>query len=440
MFRLTPFLALLFFCVPLWAQTPTGQFTGQVTDPSGSVVADARITVENLDTGVQNETRSNQTGNFTVPLLPPGTYRLTAQRDGFRPISESGYTLNVGQIIRVDFAMKLGSSTQTIQVAAETPMIDTETAAMGTVIDNRKISNLPLNQRNVFRLALLAPGVSAAPGFGDQFNTATGFRINGGRANENEIMIDGVSNSMTAANPILVVAIFPSPDALQEFKVQTNIYAAEYGRTSGGVVNMVLKSGSNQFHGSAYDFLRNSVLDSNDFFANRSGTPLFSFKRNQFGGTIGGPIVRDKAFFFAGYEGLRLRAASNATRTVPTALQRIGDFSQTTALVNGACLPVQIFDPASTRLNAAGTGYVRTPFAGGRIPATQIDPVGLNITGFYPSPNVAGASCTGANNYFASRSAVSNINQVDSRFDWSPTDKNRAFFSLSWRHRRRYRP
>jgi hypothetical protein len=292
-----------------------------------------------------------------------------------------------------------------------------------------------LNQRNVFRLALLAPGVTAAPGFGDQFNTATGFRINGGRANENEIMIDGVSNSMTAANPILVVAIFPSPDALQEFKVQTNVYAAEYGRTSGGVINMVIKSGTNGFHGSAYDFLRNSVMDSNNFFANRSGTPLASFRRNQFGATLGGPIKKDKAFFFVGYEGLRLGAASSTTRTVPTALQKQGDFSQTFALVNGACLPVQIFDPATTRPNAAGNGFVRTAFAGNRIPVTQIDPVGAAIASYYPAPNNAGSACNGANNYFATRTLVSNIDQVDSRLDWSPTEKDRLFLSLSWRHR-----
>jgi len=433
-------LLLLLPAMFVAAQTPTGQFTGQVNDPSGSSIAGAKITTTNVATGVSRDTVSNETGNYTVPLLPPGSYRIEVQKDGFRPIAETGYTLNVDQIVRADFSMKLGSSVETVQVAAETPMLDTETAAMGAVIDNQKVSNLPLNQRNVFRLALLAPGVVAAPGFGDQFNTASGFRINGGRANQNEIMIDGVSNSMSAANPILVVAIFPSPDALQEFKVQTNVYAAEYGRTAGGIVNMAMKSGTNRFHGSAYEFLRNSLLDSNNFFANRSGTPLASFKRNQFGGTVGGPIKKDKAFFFVSYEGLRLRAASNATRTVPTDLQRTGNFSGTSALVGGSCLPVQVYDPVSTVPNPSGSGFIRSQFPGNAVPVSRLDPVGTRIATYYPRPNTPGAACTRANNFFVSRATVSDINQVDGRGDWAPTEKDRAFLSLSWRKREDVNP
>jgi hypothetical protein len=213
-------------------------------------------------------------------------------------MTQSGYTLSVDQIVRVDFALKLGSVSDTVSVVAQTPLLETSTASMGTLIGNQKISNLPLNTRDSYRLSLLAPGVVAAPAFGDGFNSADSFMINGGRSNLNEILIDGVSAVPSGANPILVVAMFPSPDALQEFKVQTTMYSAEYGRTSGGVINMVMKSGTNQIHGSAYDFLRNSILDSNNFFANEAGNSLASFKRNQFGGTVGGPIKKDVAFFF----------------------------------------------------------------------------------------------------------------------------------------------
>jgi hypothetical protein len=430
--RFQLWLLFLISVAVVWPQTPTGEFTGRVTDPSGAAVAGAKITVTDLATGVERQTESNDTGNYTVPLLPPGKYQLTAQKEGFRPMTQSGYTLNVDQIVRVDFALKLGSVSDTVSVVAETPLIETSTASMGTIIGNQKIANLPLNTRNSYRLSLLAPGVIAAPAFGDAFNSADSFIINGGRSNLNEILIDGVSNVPSGANPILVVAMFPSPDALQEFKVQTTIYSAEYGRTAGGVINMVMKSGTNQIHGSAYDFLRNSILDSNNFFANQAGTPLASFKRNQFGGTIGGPIKKDVLFYFLSYEGLRLSQAADVTRTVPTAQQQQGDFSHTFALSGGTCKPVTIYDPTSTTPGANGT-YVRTPFPGDKIPVIRLDPVGQKIASYYPLPNTSGNPCTGANNFFAQRTLSTNTDQGDARLDWNPNDRNRAFLSLSKR-------
>ena len=424
----------------LSGQTPTGQFTGQVQDPSGAAVPEAKVSITNLGTGIRRETATNASGNYSAPLLSPGEYRLVVQKEGFRPVSRSGVTLQVDQVLRIDFTLELGAVSETVEVSAEAPLIDQATASLGAVVENAKIVDLPLNTRNAFRLALIAPGVTPAPGFGDQFNTATGFRVNGGRANQNEIMVDGVSNALSAANPIMVVGLFPSPDALQEFKIQTSTYSAEYGRTAGGVINMVIKSGTNEFHGSAYEFLRNSVMDSNTFFANRAGQALPSLKRNQFGFTFGGPIVRNKAFFFGSYEGLRLRAGTSVARTLPTAAEKSGDFSNSFARVAGACVPINLFDPTTTRRNPSGAGFLRDAFPGNRIPSNRMDPVGLNIAKFYPDPNTAGDSCTGANNFFSNKSARTDTNQTDTKFDWAPTDRNRMFFGLAWRKREDVNP
>ncbi|MEJ7609387.1 MAG: TonB-dependent receptor, partial [Bryobacteraceae bacterium] len=428
-------VSALLVALTVSAQTPTGQFTGQVRDPVGASVPETRIVITNVNTGFRRETVTNASGNYTAPLLTPGEYRLTAQKEGFRPVSKSGATLQVDQVVRIDFTLEIGAVSERVEVNAEAPLVDQSTASLGTVVENSKIVDLPLNTRNAFRLALIAPGVTPAPGFGDQFNTATGFRVNGGRANQNEIMVDGVSNSLSAANPIMVVGLFPSPDALQEFKIQTSTYSAEYGRTSGGVINMVIKSGTNEFHGSIYEFLRNSAMDANSFFANRAGRDLPSLKRNQFGVTLGGPVKKNKAFFFVNYEGLRLRAGSTATRTVPTELERNGDFSRSFSRVAGQCTAVTIHDPVTTRSNPNGTGFIRDAFPNNRIPANRLDPVGVVISRFYPLPNTAGDACTGANNFFSNKSTRIDTNQTDAKLDWAPSDSDRFFFGVAWRKR-----
>jgi hypothetical protein len=433
---LKPKIAFLFVALTIsslgLAQAPTAQVTGAVTDPSGAGIPNVKIIVTNVDTNVVRESVSNSEGYYTVPFLPPGNYRIQVRKDGFRSVTRSRLVLAIDQNARIDLTLELGSVSDSVEVVAATPAVERETAAMGTVIDNRRVVDMPLNSRNPYRLTFLLSGVTPGRLFSDSYNNTTAIIINGGRSSQNEIFIDGISSLVTAAGAFSLSPSNPSPDALQEFKVQTNNYSAEYGRSGGGVINMVLKSGTAKFHGTAYEFLRNSKLDANNFFSNRTGTPLPSFKRNQFGGTLGGPIIPNKAFFFFNYEALRQRAASNRVTTLPTAAERSGDFSASSQRVAGACLPVQVFDPFSTRPNPAG-GNVRDQFPGNVVPRNRLDAVGQRLVTYYPSPNVLGDPCTGVNNFLSAKADTFNTNQIDAKFDWVATPNNRFVFGLSWR-------
>jgi len=432
-------MAVIAVAPTLWSQSFTGAITGAITDPSGAGIPNAKVVAIEERSNVSSETISDIAGFYSFPALRSGLYRLEVEATGFRKLVRSGIEVRVNDRLRVDLTMTIGQLTDSIQVTGAAPLVESETGAIGSVIDNRKIVNLPLNARNPFQLALLAPGVIPGANFGDAFNTSANFIINGNRGNSSEMMIDGITNSVPAANPILVVAMFPSPDALEEFKVQTNSYAAEFGRSAGGIVNMVIKSGTNQFHGVLYEFLRNNKMDANNFFSNLAGSPVGPFKRNQFGFATGGPIIRDKAFFFVNYEGLRQRARNQVIGTTPTALERRGDFSQSRQLVGGVCLPVQIFDPETTRPNPAG-GFLRDPFPGSVVPAARFDAVGQRIVTYFPNPTSTGAACTGVNNYFSEKSAATETNQMDVKLDWIPSSKSKYMAGLSWRTRTEFPP
>ena len=258
--------------------------------------------------------------------------------------------------------------------------------------EGRAIVNLPLNERNAYSLVLLVPRVTGSPAL--NYN-GVNISANGGRPVSNEVLLDGVPSAPPGGTPINVFSIFPSVDAIQEFRVQTSNYAPEFGRSGGGIINMVYKSGTNEFHGSAFEFLRNSVMDANSFYNNANGAPLAHFQRNQFGFSFGGPVIitklyngPNKTFFFGDYEGLRQVTPSTVRDTVPTALQRAGDFSQTFASTGAQVI---IYDPLTTQ--RSGASYIRSPFAGNVIPADRIDPVARNVMKYYPLPNVAGDPC-----------------------------------------------
>lgn len=413
------------------AQVITGSITGRVTDPSGSTVPGAQITVANTQTGLEYRSQSNETGYYTVSALQPGDYQVTVRAEGFKGQSRGGLAIVSDQAARVDFTLEIGQVTETVEVTGRTPLLESESGALGTTMERQNIIDLPLNARNPFRLGLLLPGVTEGRNFGDSFNGSTRFSINGSRPMSLEVMIDGISNATPGAFSRTFIAITPPPDSLQEFKVQTNANSAEFGRTGGGVMNMVMKSGTNKFQGVLYEFLRNSSLDANNFFNNRNGRPLGSFKRNQFGGNAGGPIWRNKAWFFVSYEGLRQRDQNiRENVTVPTERERSGDFSQSSQLVGGVCRPVEIYDPATTA--ASGTGFTRSPFPNNIIPANRRDPAGVKLVSYYPLPNVPGVACTNANNFYSSQSTSYDTNQIDSKVDWAPNDKDRLFFGLSW--------
>lgn len=419
------------FSAALWSQVITASMEGIVLDPAGAAVPGAKLAAVDTSTGLEARTVTAADGRYSFPSLPPGgPYTITIEAPGFATEQRAGITLQVNQDLRLDFTLKIGTASETVQVTGAAPLVESTTASMGQVVTSQSIVDLPLNQRNTYSLVFLAPGVQGDVSF--TYNTDN-FSINGGRPGTTDMLVDGIPSAPNLANPIVGIAVFPSVDAVQEFKVQTNMYSAEFGRSGSGIINIIYKSGTNVFHGSLYEFLRNSDLDSNSFFSNLNGTPLPNFKRNQFGGSIGGPVEiprvykgKDKTFFFFDYEGLRQGAAATLQTTVPTALQRTGDFSKTFA-ASGQL--VTIYDPTTTV--AQGTGYVRSPFPGNMIPANRIDPVAKNIVNYYPLPNQTGAVNTGVNDYYVATNNVLNSNSVDAKVDEVLTDRSRFFVRYS---------
>ncbi len=398
-------LVALLFAACAFAQT--AQITGVLTDPTKAAVPQARITAVNAATGAARETQSNPEGYYTVPFLPPGRYELRVQAAGFKPVRQADIKLEVDQVVRLDFVLEVGSLAESVEIRATAPLLDTSTGALGQVIESRQFSDLPLNNRSALGLLVLSNGVVAGRGFaGDVYNAANLFSANGSRPGQNEILLDGAPNTVPGVWPGRGILGTPvSVDSVQEFKVQTNAFSAEFGRTGGGLVNIVSRSGTNDYHGSLFDYLRNSRLDSNNFFNNRNRIPLTAFRRNQFGGTAGGPASipklysgRNRTLFFASYQGTRARTAESRSATVPSDAQRAGDFSsvQTTAGQS-----VLLYDPLTT--TDVGGNPMRQPFAGNRLPRERINPVGGKLASFYPQPNRPGS--------------VNNLAQAGSRRD-----------------------
>ncbi|HBY63241.1 MAG TPA: hypothetical protein DEH78_25750, partial [Solibacterales bacterium] len=325
----------------------------------------------------------------------------------------------------MDVALQVGELTESVSVTADAAVIETTTSSIGKVVDNKRIRELPLNTRNVYELIRLTPGVTG--GIGNAHN-AVGYSVNGVRGGLMDTLVDGVSASFPTVNGFHGISVFPSVDAVEEFKVQAQNYSAEFGRSLGSVLNLVYKSGTNEFHGSAYNFLRNSQLDANNYFNNARGIPLASFKRNQFGGVFSGPLKRDRTFFMTSFEALRQRSFRETLTSVPTALERGGDFSQTFA---GPGRPITMYDPLNTR--PEGNSVVRAVFPGNRIPAERFDPVARNIMRFYPTPNQAGLNGTNQQNFYNSGSAAVDTNNFDVRVDHNLSATQRLFGRYSYR-------
>jgi hypothetical protein len=432
--RASTLIALLLCALPaMRAQTITASLGGTVVDPSGGAVPGARIHIVNTNTNVETVLLSGGQGEFLAPSLPPGSYSVRVEAAGFKVAQRTGLVLDVAQAARIEMRLEVGAVTETVEVNSISPLLATADSSGGQIVDSHNIMNLPLNTRIAYNLVLLAPGVHG--GVGSGYNSVN-ISVNGGRPGSNEILLDGIPSSPPEVNYVQSYTAFPPVDAVQEFKVQTFNYSAEFGHSGGGIINLVYKSGTNVLHGSAFEFLRNSVLDANNFFSNANGIALGSFKRNQFGGSVGGPVVlpklyngRNKTFFFFDYEGLRQRSASPATYTVPTALQRTGDFSKT---LNSAGALVVIYDPTTTV--ASGSTFVRQPFASNTIPAGRVDPVARNVMKYYPLPNRAGDPNAGTNNYSGTGTSPETINQYDFKVDENINPKNRFFVRYSHRN------
>lgn len=426
--RLLTFVALgLVLSYALAGQSITGSITGTLSDPTGAVIPGAAVTVTNIDTNIAVSVKTDAGGNYTVSLLPRGRYRLEASASGFKRSVQENILLEVAAQARLDIQMTVGEVAESVVVSAEALRLETETSALAKVVDNKAIVNLPLNTRNVYALVFLTPGVTGSVGnsYGEMR-----YSVNGGRQRTMDTLIDGVTAAHPTVNGFAGISVFPSVDAIEEFKLMGANYPAEFGRSLGSVLNIVFKSGTNQFHGSAYEFLRNSKLDSNNFFDNTRGRPLSSFKRSQFGGVFNGPIVRDKTFFMVSYEGLRERSAAVSVFSVPTDLERRGDFSQT-RVANGTM--ITIFDPLTTRPNPSGSGSIRTAFPNNAIPSSRFDAVAVNATKFYPTPNTPPTGLTNNNNYSNSVSRPLDMNMSDYRVDQVISPSQRIFGRYSTR-------
>ncbi len=412
----------------LGAQSITGSITGLVTDASGAVIPGAEITIIQTDTNARSTVQTDASGNYTAPQLPRGSYRVEVSARGFKRYVQGGITLQIQQTARVDIQLTVGEVAESVEVTADAARLETENATMAKVVDNRAIINLPLNTRNVYNLVFLTPGVTGSVGNGRGGMGSSG---SGARGRTMETMIDGVSAAHPTVNGFNGISVFPSVDAIEEFKLLGANYPAEFGRSLGSVLNVVFKSGTNQWHGTAFEFLRNSKLDANDWFNNRRGQPLLSFKRSQYGGVFSGPAIKDKTFFMVSYEALRARTSDSTLTSVPTQLERTGDFSQTRA-ANGAA--INIFDPFTTRANPSGSGFIRDAFAGNRIPAARFDPVAVNTAKYYPLPNnTPTGQSNNQQNWAGAGSRPLNTTQSDYRVDQVISQNQRFFVRYSTR-------
>lgn len=424
----------IFFCLispALWAQTFEAQITGTVHDTSGAVIPNAQLTARNIATGTVYNATSNDSGIYRFPALTPAQYTLSCSLPGFKQFQQGPITLQVTQVLEVNVTMQPGEASERVEVTAAPPPLETETASLGTVVTTRSIQNLPLNIRDPLALIALTPGVVLGPNFGNGGGNDVGrnffksdFNVGGGRSGSQEILMDGAPDTTPDINRGI---IDPPVDSVQEFKVQAQTYDAQFGRTSGAVLNVITKSGTNDVHGVAYDFERHSILDANTFFNNRSGLAKPSFQRHQFGGDFGAPVIKNKWFFFGDYEGLRQGYPVTTLTTVPTALQRTGNFSQTFAS-NGQL--ITIYDP-STLVTANDGTRTRSPFPGNIIPSNRLNATAVAAIGYIPLPNLPGNPLTNQNNYIFSSNSITNSNKWDARTDVNLTDSTRMFYRFS---------
>ncbi len=432
---------LVLFATLADAQVDTGTILGTVRDNSGAIVPAATVTVRNEGTSFTETTNTSSAGTYTFTALRIGTYSVEVGHPGFQRQLRTGLQLNIQQQLVVDFDLAIGQVTSEVQVTAAAPILQTENGSVGQVISSQEVNNLPLNGRNFTFLARLVPGATVGQPEGRGLNANGWFTANGTRPAQNNYMLDGIDNNTNDVDFLNGAAyvIKPPIDAVSEFKLQTNAFSAEFGRAGGAVLNASIKSGTNQFHGSLWEFLRNDKLDAADYFQNANAQPQAPFKQNQFGASAGGRIIKDKTFFFADYEGTRIRQGVPETGyTVPTLAERNSgytDFSDLIALQTGSrtdalgrTYPLgTVFDPATTRA-VPGGGYVRDPFAGNIIPAGRLDPNAIKLLNLMPAPTQPGLN----NNFNVNRNSTTDVNQFDIRIDEYVSSKDQVFGRYSW--------
>lgn len=432
-------LAALFISATLsFAQVDTGAILGTIKDSTGGLIPGAKVTLTNNDTGLVLTTTTGASGEYTFAPVKIGHYSVAAEFKGFQRVEHSNVSVEVQQRVVVDFVLPPGQMTQTVMVTGEPPALQTQDASVGQVIGARSINDLPLNGRNFTFLAQLSAGVTQGQQDTRGLAGSGSFAANGSRPAQNNYLLDGIDNNTNLVDFLngTAYAVRPAVDAIQEFKVQTNNYSAEFGRSAGAILNATIKSGTNEFHGAAWEFLRNDKLDAANFFENAGGLRKGKYRQNQFGASLGGPIWRNKTFFFVDYEGTRIRQALPSINTVPTALERSSGYTNLSELLTqggtrtdvlGRTFPLgQVFEPSTTR--AVGAGFVREPFPGNIIPANRIDPNAVKLLNLYPAPNSSGLF----NNYAANPIVRNDVNQYDVRVDQNFSDKDSIFGRVSY--------
>ena len=473
---MTPVLLLLFLSAPpIHAQVDTGTILGTVTDASGAPVNGAKVTLTNEGTSAALSTNTGPDGSYKFTPVKIGSYKLTASLQGFQTMTQTNIPVNVGADVVINFALKPGSVTEIVEVSAAPPVLETQSGSVGQVVDSRSVNDLPLNGRNFTFLAQLAAGVNT-PQADTRGNAASGaFAANGNRPAQNNYLLDGIDNNSDTVDFLngTNFVVLPPVDAIEEFKVQTTGFSAEYGRSGAAVLNATIKSGTNELHGAVWEFFRNDKLDAADFFENAGGRPKGELRQNQFGVSAGGPVVipklfngKNKVFFFGDYEGFRRIQGTILTGAVPTVAERNSGFTNLSDLINfqsgtqkdalGRTVPTgTIFDPTTTRpvtagavdsvsgLTAVSSGFVRDPFRTScgpgtlifttacgltQIPAGRLDPNAIALLKLYPLPTSAGISSNFAN----SPKLNEHRNAFDSRMDIIFGQNDSLFFRFSF--------
>ena len=425
----------------LFGQIDTGSILGVVKDATGAAITKATVTVTNTATGVSQTTSVNELGEYQVLALFPGIYSVKVTADGFEGVVRNEITLHVQDRLAIDFTLKVGSVKQEVVVSAGEPMLQTQTADIGDVVDTRQVNDLPLNGRRYADLALLEPGVQK---FYAANNPAPDrFSANGNLELQNNFLLNGIDNNSWSENlqEFSVQVVQPPPDAIEEFRVQTRTYSTEFGNSAGAVVNATLKSGTNHYHGSVFEYLRNKVLNANLWINGHNGnpatgptyTPKGPFVQNQFGGTLGGPAFKDKTFFFGDFERFTNRQSTTVTSTVPTQLMKQGNFTELPYALANSTVPGQAGCYSGNMLQAtSSTGQ------------TCLDPVAAKLMSLLPPPSVtpsgAAGSWTGAPNYFFPTTVPDDVYSLDGRVDHNLKQSNRLFGSYSYRHASREDP
>ena len=444
----------------LLAQVDAGSIVGAVRDGSGAVLAGSAVTLTSKETGLVQNTQTNSAGQYVFNAVKVGRYSVTAAFKDFEKLEYANITVGVQQHVLADFVLQPGRVKQVTVVTSDAPLLQTQDASVGQVIAAQSINDLPLNGRNFTFLAQLSAGVTQNQQDSRGLGASGSFAANGLRPSQNNYLLDGIDNNSNLSDFLngTAYAVLPPVDAIQEFNIQTSDYSAEVGRSAGAVLNATIKSGTNELHGNLWEFLRNDALDASNFFENAGNVPKGEYRQNQFGFTVGGPVKKNKTFFFADYQGTRIRQALTSVSTVPTDTERSSGYTNLSELLTqggtrtdvlGRTSPLgQVFDPSTTRAvncgvpdavsglaaacggNPAGTqsGFARETFAGNILPANRLDPNAIKLLNLYPAANASGLF----NNYTSDRILRNDADQFDVRVDQNFSEHDTLFARLSY--------